>query len=377
MPSRALLLALAFTAHVAHAQVDTGDAARDEARKLYTEGVAQMKRKDFSGAHQSFAKANTLYEASTIKLQYALCLEKEGKFDESKTVLRDLVAHPPIVTDSQPLKEAYAKGIAALARIEASHPVAVIPSAAAAAEPASAIATPATPKPEAPAQPRYDLSAKSVAVAPLPAAVVSSLASAPGATSAGTKVSAPAPVMTASEPKPESTPPSTKVHSAGILLGAHVGGATGDPRTDQEGVVGAHGGVYLLRNVYAGGRIGWYGSAGKNARSSGQQFEFGLRTEDNGAGISASGLLGARRVESWVNSSAGSSIRSSTQTEIGLVLGKRLVLGQAFYASPEVALLHSLEDRGTYNPSTGADNATTQAATRIYLGLAGEFHIGL
>ena len=397
MKLHAIVTALALLAGAAHAQrmQDTGDAARDEARAFYTEGVTHMKRKEYASAHKAFAKANALYEASTIKLQYALCLEKEGKVDDAKAMLRELVAHPPQLGDSQPLKDAYGQGIRELARLEAQSlpparplPTPVLPQPGPMPPP-----PPPAPTPEVPAQPAYDPNARPVAPAPKapmspapPATPLAPIEPIRGVMASGAKARAPDPSMVAAEKKSERSATSPTAHTAGLLLGADLGGATGDTRADQEGVFGLHGGVYVLRNVYAGGRIGWYGSVNKSARSSSQHFEFGFRTDDNGAGISIVGLLGARKVETWrVLSNTSNAVSSSTQTEIGLVAGKRFVLGQAFYLAPEVGLMHSLAETGTggtpqfVNGSLQYVGGTTDtpAATRIYLGIAGEFHIGL
>lgn len=356
----------------AHAQTSTGDSARDEARRFYSEGMTHMKRKDYAAAHRAFAKANVLYEASTIKLQYALCLEKEGKLEDAKALLRELIASPPKPGDSQPLKEAYAKGISELARMELKAPTtpalpAPLPPQAA---PAVPVPTPTPTPAQAPPAPLLLQTPPLPPAAPTPAAAPSQTAQTMPALPARNESPYSPPRPAAMPPEPSAKAP--RPHSVGLLLGLDLGGATGDSRTDTEGVVGLHGGIYLLRNVYAGGRIGWYGSAAKSARSSSQHFEFGMRLGDNGLGIAVSGLLGARKVESWTSLYSSTVVTSSTQTEVGAVLGRRFALGANVYVAPEIALLYCKED-----PATSSTLQTTAAQTRLYLGVAGDLHLGL
>lgn len=105
-PLCALVLAAVFTAQTVHAEeAEATEAWRDDARRLANEAADRYEERDYEAALDLFQRARKLYDAPTLGLWEARCLEQLGRLVEAEARYT-AVSRTELAPDAP---EAYAK----------------------------------------------------------------------------------------------------------------------------------------------------------------------------------------------------------------------------------------------------------------------------
>src|SRR5579871_77659 len=82
------------------------DARRDTARALFESGLGHYDRAEWSAALADFLKSREIFPTRTATSNAAVCLRKEGRYDEALDLLEELLR---VYADLSPPERAFAE----------------------------------------------------------------------------------------------------------------------------------------------------------------------------------------------------------------------------------------------------------------------------